>query len=344
MIVARQAGARNSTVKQLGVGLIGCGGMGRSLAKQLVTIESARLVGVTDVNPEAAAGAAQEFGTQAIQSTEELLAQDGLDAVVIASPGFQHRPLTELAAASGKHVFVEKPMATNVPDCDAMAAAAERAGITLMVGQVLRYYPTWWKILELVRAGEIGTPWAVTLTRISGGWGGWAQPWRNSLELSGGLLMEVNAHEIDFMCQLCGDVERVYAEADKYGEDAADYPNLYFVSLRFKNGAVGMLHSSSVSAVSDLSGKVQGSEGSLVYTNGFGSGGEIRYARIGEEAKVLPINEIEVEPPVRKELRLFVEAVQKGEPAPIPASEGRRNVQIAMAAYESARTGQAVKL
>ena len=329
----------------LGVGLIGCGGMGRSLGKQLRTIEAARLVGVTDISPEAAAKAGEELEAPGFESAEALLEQPGLDAVIIASPGCEHRPLTELAAARGKHVFVEKPLAANTRDCDAMMEAAAGAGITLMVGQVLRYYTTWWKIIEMVRQGEIGQPWGITVTRISGGWGGWAQAWRNSLEQSGGLLMEVNAHEIDFMCQVCGDVERVYAEADKFGEDPADYPNLYFVSMRFKNGAVGMLHSSTVSALNDLSGKVQGSEGTILYTNGFGGAGEIRHARRGDkEPKVIPVSEIQVEQPVRKELRLFVEAVQKGEPPAIPASEGRRNVAIAEAAYESARTGQPVLL
>ncbi|HTE16857.1 MAG TPA: Gfo/Idh/MocA family oxidoreductase [Armatimonadota bacterium] len=330
-------------MSKLGVALIGCGGMGRSLGKQLMTLEDARLVGVADPSAEAAARASEEFGAPAFGQAEALLDQPGVDAVLIASPPFEHRSLTELAAARGKHVFVEKPMAPSTRDCDAMTEAASRAGVTLMVGQVLRYYACWWKTIELVKRGEIGTPWGIAITRVGGGWSGWPQPWRNSLELSGGLLMEVNAHEIDFMCQVCGDVERVYAEADHFGDDPSDYPNLYFVSLRFAGGAVGLLHASTVSAVNDISGKVQGSEGSLMYTNGFG-GGEIRYAKRDAQPEVLQVGDIQVEQPVRKELRLFVEAVQNGTPPPIPAAEGRRNVAIAEAAYQSARTGQPVSL
>ena len=318
--------------------------MGRSLAKQLLELEDAQLVGVADVSSEAVSAASAELEAPGYPSAEALLDRPDLEAVMIASPGFQHRPLTELAASRGKHVFVEKPLATNTPDCDAILQAAERAGITLMVGQVLRYYPTWWKVIELVRGGEIGEPLGITVTRIDGGWGGWAQPWRNSLAMSGGRLMEVNAHEIDFMCQICGDVERVYAEADHYGtEDSSDYPNLYFVSLRFASGAVGMLHTSSISAIGDLSGKVQGSEGTIVYTNGFGGGGaEIRHAKRDGQPQVIAVSDIQIEQPVRKELRLFVEAVRTGTPPPIPGAEGRRNVAIAEAAYESARIGQPV--
>lgn len=325
--------------------MIGCGGMGRSLGKQLVQVDTARLVGVTDVSPEAAQKASEELGAPIVESVDALLARSDVEAVVIASPPFQHRTLTEQAAAAGKQIFVEKPMAANSADCDAMTAAADRAGVMLMVGQVLRFYPCWWRILELVRGGAIGQPIGITLTRISAGWGGWSIPWRNSLKKSGGLLMEVNAHEIDFMCQVCGPVERVYAEADHYlDDDPSDYPNLYFVSLRFQSGAVGLLHASTVSAVSDLSGKVQGTEGTIVYTNGFGAGGEIRHARRDGQPEAISISDIQIENPVRKELRLFVEAVRSGAPAPIPAAEGKRNVVIAEAAYESARTGRAVTL
>jgi len=331
-------------MERLGVGLIGCGSMGRSLGRQLAHVESARLVGITDVSPEALKQASEELGAPPVSTAEALLASPEVQAVVIAAPPFEHRALTEAAAARGKHVFVEKPMAPNTRDCDAMSAAVERAGVTLMVGQVLRYYPTWWQILELVRAGEIGKPLAVAITRISSGWGGWSVPWRNSLDLSGGLLMEVNAHEIDFMCQVCGEVTRVYAEADRYCDDPADYPNLYFVSLRFAGGAVGLLHSSQLAAVADLSGKVQGSEGTIVYTNGFSPSGEIRYARREGEVQRIGVSEIQVEQPVRKELRLFVETILTGAPSPIPAADGRRNVAIAEAAYESARTGEAVLL
>jgi predicted dehydrogenase len=317
--------------------------MGRSLGRRLRELETAALVAVSDPDPAAAAAAAEELQAPAA-GTEELVARPDVQAVLIASPGAFHRPLTELAAAHGKHVFVEKPLATTLADCDAMIAAARQAGVLLMVGQVLRFYPCWRQVLELVRRGEIGQPWAVSLTRLGSGWGGWPQPWRNSLALSGGLLMEVNAHEFDFMCQVCGPVERVYAEGERCGDDPADYPNLAFVSLRFRNGAVGMLHTSTVAAVPEISGRIQGSEGSIQYLDGFDDEGLIRCARRGEEPRAIRVGDVEVEDPVRAELRRFVDAVRTGGPSPIPAEEGRRNVEIALAAYESVRTGRPVAL
>jgi predicted dehydrogenase len=319
--------------------------MGRALGKALREIEEARLVGIADVDPAALQAAQAELEAPGFASAEALLAQPDLQAVIVASPGFQHRPLTELATAAGKSVFVEKPMATTVADCNAMIAAAERAKVLLMVGQVLRFYPCWWQIIDMVRRGEIGQPLGVTVSRVGGRFGGvWKQSWRNSLSLSGGLLLEVNAHEIDFMCQVAGDVTRVYAEADHYGDEPTDYPNLYFVSLRFASGAVGLLHASSVSALGDLSGKVEGADGAIFYAEGFSGNGEIRWKRQGGEAQTIRIGDIQREPPVRHELRLFVEALRTGAPSPIPGSEGRRNVAIAEASYESARTNRPVTL
>lgn len=332
-------------MSEIGVGLIGCGSMGKSLGTALRQVEGARLVGAADVDAAAAERLGGELRAPGYGSAEALLEQPGVDAVIVASPGFQHRPLAELAAARGKHLFVEKPLAANRADCDAILAAAGRAGVLLMVGQVLRYYPCWWKCLQLVRAGEIGAPIGITVTRIGGRLAGmWERSWRNSLEKSGGLLMEVNAHEIDFMCQVAGDVERVYAEADRYLDEPCDFPNLNFVSLRFKSGAVGMLHSGTTSAMSELSGKILGTEGTIFYTNGMGGAGEIRLAKFGGEPQTIRIAEIEKEPPVREELRRFVEAIRAGGPSPIPGEEGRRNVIIAEAAYESARTGRPVQL
>ncbi len=332
-------------MKTIGIGLIGCGGMGRSLGRQLRTLDRARLVGMADPSGEARSQAAEELGAPAYAAVEELLAQPAIDAVVIATPPFMHRDHAEMAAAAGKHLFLEKPMAASTADCDRIIAAAERAGVRLMIGQVLRYYPCWWQVLELVRGGEIGRPLGVTVTRISGGWKGWPQGWRNELAKCGGLLMEVNAHEIDFLCQLGGEVTRVYAEADHFGtEDPSDYPNLYFVSFRFASGAVGHLHSSTQSALNDMSGTVQGAEGAISYTDGFSPTGEIRIARRDEEPRTIRVRDIQIEQPVRKELRLFVEALLDGGRVPVTAAEGRRNVRIAEAAYESARTGQAVTI
>jgi len=329
---------------ELGVGLIGCGAMGRDLGRALLEVPAASLRAVTDPDPDAATAAGEALGAGVAADLAGLLLAPGVDAVIVASPGCFHREQVEAALAAGKHVFVEKPMALTAADCDAMDAAAARAGRLLMVGQVLRFYPCWREVLAIVRSGEIGAPWAVSVTRVGGGWEGWPQAWRNRRDRSGGLLMEVNAHEFDFMTQVCGDVERVYAEAAHYGPGPEDYPDLAFVTLRFASGAVGHLHTSTVSALDLLTGTIQGSEGTLHYTNGFAGDGEIRVARRDGSTRLIRVGDLHHEPPVRHELRLFVEAALSGGAAPIPGAEGRRNVRLAEAAYAAAEGGAPVRV
>ena len=341
----RFEGFERTVMGALRVGLIGCGVMGRSLATQLLTVEGAALTAVADLSAEAAGRAAEQLGGPAVfTDPAEMLSAGVVDAVLIASPGFQHRPLTELAASHGAHVFVEKPMATNADDCRAMIAAAASADVRLMVGQVLRYHAIPGEVIRAARAGELGELWAIEVTRIGGGYGGvWKQAWRESRAMSGGVLMEVNAHEIDFMRQVCGEVTRVYAESATVGGSTADFPNLNFISLRFASGAVGMLHSSQVSEIGESAGCVQGSGGTLLW-NGRFKGEELLVKPAGGEQRSVSAASLAGEDPVRTELRLFVESIAAGTEPPVPGSEGLANVRVAEAAYRSAEIGAPVDL
>jgi predicted dehydrogenase len=305
---------------------------------------AARIAAVADVDAARARAAAEELGAKPYEDHRAMLAGAEVAAVIVASPPFLHRPLAEEALAAGRHVFVEKPMAVTLEDCDAMLRAAEAAGRTLMVGQVLRYYPTWRYVLERVAAGVIGRPMGAQVTRIGGGFGSYSVPWRMEMAKSGGMLMEVNAHEIDFLCELLGEPRRVYAAMGRFLDDRIDYPNLAFVSIHFASGALGLLHASQVSAIGTLSGIVEGEAGSIAYRGGFGGDSQILEARHGEKAAVTRVGDLSYESPVQAELRLFVESIAAGAPPPVPGIEGRRAVAVAIAAYRSAEEGRPVDL
>ncbi len=326
------------------VGLIGCGGMGMSLARALNATGAGRIGAVSDVDGERARASAEELGAKAFEDHRSMLGAGQVAAVIVASPPFLHRPLAEDALAAGCHVFVEKPMAVNLEDCDAMQGAADAAGRMLMVGQVLRYYPTWRYIRERVAAGAIGRPNGARVTRIGGGFGSYSVPWRMEMAKSGGMLMEVNAHEIDFLCEILGEPRRVYGALGRFLDDRIDYPNLAFVSIHFASGALGLLHASQVSAIGDLSGIVEGEAGSIAYRGGFGGDSQISEARHGEKPTVTRVADLEYEPPVQAELRAFLEAIAAGAPSPVPGREGRRAVAVALAAYRSAEERRPVEL
>jgi predicted dehydrogenase len=318
--------------------------MGMSLAQALNASGAGRIAAVADVDAERARAAAEKLGAKPFADHHEMLREAEIPAVIVASPPFLHRPLAEDAIAAGRHVFAEKPLAVTLEDCDAIIAAASKANRTLMVGQVLRWYPTWRHILERVAAGAIGRPIGVQVTRVGGGFGSASVPWRTEQAKCGGMLMEINAHEIDFICELLGRPRMVYGAMGRYLDTPCDYANLAFVSIHFEGGGLGLLHSSQISAFGDLSGRVEGESGTIAYQGGFGSESRIMEAAHNGTPTVTRVADLQYEPPVQAELRAFVEAVSNGTPPPVPGIEGRRAVAVAVAAYRSAEEGRPVEV
>lgn len=326
------------------IGVIGAGGMGSSHAQGIRTLQRARVTAVSDSDEARGRKLATELAVPWFGDYQQMLREGEIDAVSIASPPFLHKEMALAAAAAGKHIFCEKPMAVNVADCEVMIQAAEQAGVTLMVGQVLRFLLPFLKVRELVADGAIGRPISVEITRIGGGDRAATVPWRTRLEQSGGLLMEINAHEIDLLRCLGGDVASVYAEADNYIHSDADYPDLAFVVLRFRNGAIGCLYTSNASPLAETSGTVQGTEGAIRY-NGWGKRGTIELRRMGaKEPTVFRLEDLEAPPGVAYELDRFAEAVLTGTTPVVTGLDGLKVVQIARAAYTSATEHRPVAL
>ncbi|MGQ9526044.1 MAG: Gfo/Idh/MocA family protein [Armatimonadota bacterium] len=326
---------------QVRFGLIGCGGMGLHLARQANMVEGARVTAVCDSDPDRAAAGGRELDVPFHTAHSELVNRDDVDAVIVASPNNLHCIHSCDAAKAGKHVFCEKPMAPTLSECDDMIAAAQQNEVKLMVAQVLRYFPVFLETRRIVESGAIGKPVAMRVTRTSGPSGTFDHGWRARYDLTGGILMEINAHELDYMRVILGDPVAVYAQSRRLVQGSYDYDDTHFVEISFGDGGMGFLHSSVAAAVGEYHMVIQGTEGTL--TNG-GFGGPIRYARFGEEPTEISASEIEAEEPYHHELRLFVEAVLTGGKPPVPGREGRAAVELALAAYASARTGQPVDI
>ena len=331
-------------MKKLQVGLIGCGVMGRSLGESLAAVEGAKLVKVCDVAEDAAAKLGQDLGVSHATDLEAVLSQKAVDAVIIATPPFLHRPVCEAAAAAGKHIFVEKPLAATVEDCDAIIGAAAKASVTLMVGFVCRYHAIHRQVKQMVDEGQIGTPLYVFVYRIRRKLQGvWNQPWRRSRRQSGGWLMEINAHEIDFMRQVSGEVKSVFAAGGTYLHHEADFPDMTVVTLKFASGAVGLLHSSAVSAIGGSGGRVDGTEGALEFKFK-GEGAGIHYKCADRDPAFMALADLPGPDPVAAELGAWVTAIADEAEPPCTGSDGRAAVAIAQGAYESVETGKQVEL
>ena len=152
-------------------GLIGCGDVCRKrVARAIQNAPHSRLAAACRRDPVQLAAFCREFEVErGYANADELIASPDIDAVYIATPVRHHLPQTIAAARAGKHVLVEKPMALTVAECHAMVAACREGSVKLGVAYYRRFYPLVHRIQELVAAGEIGTPLAVsavTATRL----------------------------------------------------------------------------------------------------------------------------------------------------------------------------------
>ena len=331
---------------KLGLGVIGCGNMGASLANGSRELDCAEVVCVSDVDSEKGRALSEKMDCDYEADYHTMLAREDVQAVMIATPPFLHIDPTIAAAQVGVHVFCEKPMSPTLAGCDAMIAACEQGGVKLGIGLVCRFHPVHRKVRDLARGGDLGTPLCLMVHRLGGGWGGvWSATWRKSRDKSGGTLMEVNAHEIDFMRFVMGDAESVSAVGGQFVQMETDFPDVALVSIRFKNGGVGVLHSSQASAIGGYGGRLDCAEGSVVFPSFWGGEGGLRYKRYdGGETAIAASELSQDESPVSQEIRAFCEAVLNGENPPVSGADGRAAVEIALAAYQSIETGEAVAL
>lgn len=145
-----------SGAADIGVGVIGVGLMGRRHAENVACVGGARLAAVHDANASVRERVARELGADSAASVDELLADDGVDAVVIASPAHAHEAHAVAAFAAGKDVLLEKPMAPTLEAADRILAAAKASGARLQIGFMRRYDPAYTQAESVVRSGKVG--------------------------------------------------------------------------------------------------------------------------------------------------------------------------------------------
>lgn len=193
----------------ISVGLLGAGFMGSTHATAYEKLAGVTLVAVADTNQAAADVLARAHGARAYYSIEALLDDDGINVVDVCLPTFLHKSCVVGAAARGKDVLCEKPLALSLDEADEMKEAIEQAGIKFMVAQVLRFWPEYTVIRETLDRGELGRPLVATAARLvdQPTWGGWF----TDPTLSGGALLDLHIHDLDFLFSLFGKPQRVFA-------------------------------------------------------------------------------------------------------------------------------------
>ena len=345
-----------------GWGVIGCGGIAnRTIPDGILAAGNANLVGVTDLVAERAQAAAGKFETTAYGSSEELIADPAVDAVYMATPPSAHVSPALAAAAAGKHVLVEKPMAVNVQECEELVKACRDNGVILGHATMMRFNAVHQRMREMIQDGAVGRPLAVHAR-----YNVWWQPdlpmasdddaevwretdnrqmkWRQQKRIGGGgPMMDDGVHAIDTMVFLLGHVAEVSSFCDTLTRDR-DIEDTASVLLKFENRAQGVLEC--FASVPNFQGRrllqVMGSDGVLFAKETLGPPSydkdQLFYFKPEENYSVeVEPREIVCEPVemYEKMFSLFSEAVEGGDPYPIPGDEGLHIQRILDAVYRS---------
>jgi len=328
------------------VGLIGAGRIGRVHAENLAyRIPEAELVAVSDIFVEAAERLAAELLVPAVhQDPERILDDRTIDAVLICSSTDTHAQLIENAAVAGKQIFCEKPIALDLAKIDRALAAAEAAGVKLMVGFNRRFDPNFRRVQEIVASGEIGEPHILRITSRDP-----APPPIEYVKVSGGIFLDMTIHDFDMARYLVGqEVESIYAAGGVMVDPAigeAGDVDTAVITLHFAGGTLGVIDNSRRAVYGyDQRVEVFCSGGSVSADNDYPN-----TAKISDGQRVhrdLPLNffmERYTESYVA-EIKAFVECIVNDTAPPVTGRDGRIPVVMGYAAKRSAEEGRPVRL
>ena len=341
----------------LRIGMIGCGEIAVRTAEGIAQAENAQHVMVMDIREEMAKDLGERYQVPYTTDLQELLANPDVDAVYIATPHYLHAPLTIQSLEAGKHVLCEKPIATTLADADAMIAKAEERGLKLSIAYDAQVTAELVRLHEMIADGLLG---GVLGTRIvyrgdkpasywHGGFTGRVKNgWRTRKETSGGGVLIMNTvHDLNTLRYVTGlEASRVYCEYDTFitPVEVEDY---IVLTIRYQNGAIGILEAGSAIAGGDPRGavnRIYGERGQVILS-------QPPQIFIREPWDDLPVGEW-YEMPVDEEasrgrkamIEGFAQAVLEDTEPPVRAWDGRAALEIIVAAYESGRRHQPVEL
>lgn len=328
------------------MGIIGAGRIGRVHAEHLAhQIPHAIPVMVADIREEAARECAEQFGSpEAVRDYRALLDNSAVEAVVICSSTDTHTQIIEEAAAAGKHIFCEKPIAFTLGDIDRALAAVEEAGVKFQVGFNRRFDPSFRRVREAIAQNEIGEPHLLHLISRDP-----APPSIDYIRSSGGLFFDMTIHDFDMARFLiASEVEAVYTAAAVRVDSAigrAGDLDTAVITLQFENGVIGTIDNSRKAAYGyDQRAEVFGSAGRVQSGNHYPN--TVTLSNGQHVRRDLPLHffmERYVES-YRAEMQAFVEAVLEDRPVPVGGNDGRQSVVMSVAARRSYDENRPVRL
>jgi predicted dehydrogenase len=295
------------------------------------------IVGVYGSSHSTAATLAREEAFSLYESFEELVAN--CDIVDVCTPTYSHKEYVTVAAEAGKAVFCEKPMALSVADAKEMIRVAEKNSAPLGVGHVLRFFPEYARAAETARSGELGD---LAVLRFSRTTFAPKKAWYLDEELSGGVILDLMIHDLDFAQLVAGNVKRVFASIDRSGPG----PHAYAI-LTHDSGALSHVEGSwrMPQPSFHTSFEIAGSTALLTFDSAESSALVPHITTVSSDQPAVPVAASPVsEDPYTAEIRAFRDAVGAHTTPPVNGAEGLAALKLALAARQSAAKGEPVEI
>ena len=325
------------------VAVIGAGTMGRTHSGAYAEIPDAELVAVVDSRLDAAEEIASAYSARAYPTIEELLSEEDVDVIDVCTPTASHLDYIKAAAAAGKHVCSEKPLGRTIGQAQEAVRVCEEAGVVLFVAHVLRWFPEFKKLHDLIEEGAVGDPVMVRTSR-GGSFPRGVDDWFADLKGSGGVVMDLMIHDFDWLQWCFGKVRRVYARG--LFQSRLPLTDYALVTLRFDSGVVAHVEGTWARPSGfSTSVEVAGTKGLLSFSSDDSVPLRIeKKAEEGVAAGVTVPSSPTSASPYYLELKHFIDCLEQDRTPDVTPQDGLEAVRIAESALRSIGSGQPVGL
>lgn len=337
-------------MKKVRFGIVGCGHIARTHAKEILALPQAELAAICDIDPEIMRSFTRRYGVTGCRDYAEMLERKDLDVVVICTPSGLHAEMGVMAASAGKHVLVEKPMALTLEDADMLIDTCEKKGVLLSVVLQNRFKPPCRLLKSAVEKGRFGK---ISHAGITVRWNRddayfINNPWRGKKGEDGGVMMNQAIHSIDMLQWLMGQVETLFAyTATRYRPIEAE--DVGVVAIKFKSGALGVIEAASTVYPRNLEETIAvfGEKGTAII--GGVKADEIKIWRFNEgkeeDALYLGSEAVYCEKSGHRDvLQDLIKTIETGGRIAVDGHEGRKSLEIVLGINRSSMLGAPVSL
>lgn len=325
--------------------VIGCGSIGERHIKNLKSLASAELF-ICDRDKERLEYIRDKYGVKFFQTYEEAFSKEAINAVLVCTPTNEHIIPALTAVKHGCHVFVEKPLSHTLEGVDKLIQEAKHRDLVLITGFNYRFHPNLQKIKTLLDNQAIGNP--IGVKAHFGCNFHYRLPYHNERDyrqdyaakkVGGGVILDAATHIIDYLRWFFHEVEEVFCYAGKMSKLDLEAEDFAEILLKFKQGTIASLHADFIQQPYQNRCEIIGEEGTIIW--GYPEEKIRLFSAALNQWQEIETETIDM---YLEEMKHFIQCIRGEETPLVDGVTGRRVLEIALAAKESAATGKVIKV